>query len=205
VSFTTGENSGKEHKQVQKAEKTKSAQHPAQNKAKENNKKKADKISGESNKKGAAKKKNNSKKKSSAKKKASSKKNHSTKKKKGSAAKKKSSSGKKKSLAAKKKGKAKKGSSNVKQTSGCLASNCLDLAVSYIGLLRTRVTNYQKQIYRINRNLASSSAKGVKQNSFSTTLNQLITAGQGNISDLVCGASRNNSGKVDFFKRPFSW
>jgi hypothetical protein len=210
--YIIGKDSDTEQKHVQKAEKNKSVHQavnkPAESKKKESNKKKSSKKSGKSLQKKDSKKKSSGKKddskkkknlqkknnKSSLKKKESSKKKNSSKKKKGSATKKKSSS-KKKSLAPKKHAKAKKVSSNVRQ-SGCLASNCLDLAVSYISLLRTKITNYQKQIYRINKTQASSSAKGGKQNSFSTTLNQLITAGGGNVSDLVCGSSRNNSGKI---------
>ena len=36
-----------------------------------------------------------------------------------------------------------------RQSSTCLAVNCLDLANAYIGVLRTKVTNYQKQVIRI--------------------------------------------------------
>jgi hypothetical protein len=40
----------------------------------------------------------------------------------------------------------------------------------------------------------ATSAKSGKQNAFVDTLNQLITAGGGNISNLTCGTSQNNSG-----------
>ena len=77
---------------------------------------------------------------------------------------------------------------------GCLASNCLDLAVSYIGLLRTKVTNYQTQTSRLSKLGVASSSKSAKQTVFSNSLNQLITAGGGNASSLACGASTNNTG-----------
>ena len=162
----------------------------------------------------AAKKKGSPTKKkgSSTKKKGSStKKKGSSTKKKGSSAKRKGSSSKKKgSVSKKKSSSAQKGGSPAKkglaaknqkkkqsgrQASGCLAENCLDLAVSYIGLIRNRVTNYQKQISRISRLQAASLTKSGKQNSFTGSLNQLIIAGGGNSSNLTCGQSQNNSGK----------
>ena len=79
-------------------------------------------------------------------------------------------------------------------SSSCLASNCLDLAVAYIGLLRTKVANYQKQTGRLAKLGAASSSKSAKQAVFSNTLNQLITAGGGNVSILTCGSSTNNTG-----------
>ena len=104
----------------------------------------------------------------------------------------KSAGTKKKSVGQKKKS-AKKAS--VRQSSGsCLAPDCLDLAVTYLGLLRTKVTNYQKQTSRLSKLGVASSSKSAKQTVFSNSLNQLITAGGGNASSLACGASTNNTG-----------
>ena len=112
---------------------------------------------------------------------------------------KKKSKGKKKAVHKSKKSQAKaaikKKQKPSRQSSGCLASNCLDLAVYYIGLLRTKVTNYQKQTSRLSKLSAASSSKAGKQSVFSNSLNQLITAGGGNVSNLTCGTSRNNSGQ----------
>jgi hypothetical protein len=83
----------------------------------------------------------------------------------------------------------------VKQ-SGCLASNCLDLAVSYMNLLRVRVTNYQNQKARIARQKGTTQGKADKKTNFMNSLNQLITAGGGNMSNLTCGGKNTtNAGK----------
>ena len=79
---------------------------------------------------------------------------------------------------------------------GCLASNCLDLAVSYIGLLRTKVTNYQKQVTRLGKLNSTASGKAGKQNAFASTRNQLINQGGGNATLLTCGTSTNNTGRT---------
>ena len=188
---------------------------PTQNKTKSAASKKKSSASGSNKKaqKTAGKKASAGKKKaeSSKKKELAAKKKGSPTKKKGSSAKRKGSSSKKKgSVSKKKSSSAQKGGSPAKkglaaknqkkkqsgrQASGCLAENCLDLAVSYIGLIRNRVTNYQKQISRISRLQAASLTKSGKQNSFTGSLNQLITAGGGNSSNLTCGQSQNNSGK----------
>jgi hypothetical protein len=81
----------------------------------------------------------------------------------------------------------------------CPAANCLDLAVSYMGLVRTKVANYQKQTARLNRLYAASGGKAAKQSVFANTLNQLIIAGGGNVSNLTCGTSTTNAGQSWFF------
>jgi len=99
--------------------------------------------------------------------------------------------------------KEKKATKSSRQSSGgCLPSNCLDLAVAYVGQLRTKVGNYQKQVSRVSKLGSATTSKSSKQNAFANTLNQLITAGGGNISNLTCGSSQNNSGdfhSVNFF------
>jgi hypothetical protein len=85
-----------------------------------------------------------------------------------------------------------------RQSDSCLAANCLDLAVSYMSLVRTKVANYQKQTTRLSRLNAASGSKAAKQNVFANSLNQLITAGGGNVSNLTCGSSTSNAGKPLF-------
>ncbi len=120
----------------------------------------------------------------------------STKAKKGKKASAKAKKGKKASKSEKSvKGVKKAAAKSSRQSSGgCLPSNCLDLAVAYVGQLRTKVGNYQKQVSRVSKLSTATSAKSGKQNAFVDTLNQLITAGGGNISNLTCGTSQNNSG-----------
>ena len=203
-----------QHKPTQN--KTKSAASKKKSSASGSNKK-AQKTAGKKASAGKKKAESSKKKELAAKKKGSpTKKKGSSTKKKGSSAKRKGSSSKKKgSVSKKKSSSAQKGGSPAKkglaaknqkkkqsgrQASGCLAENCLDLAVSYIGLIRNRVTNYQKQISRISRLQAASLTKSGKQNSFTGSLNQLITAGGGNSSNLTCGQSQNNSGKYRIWR-----
>jgi hypothetical protein len=82
-----------------------------------------------------------------------------------------------------------------RQSAGsCLATNCMDLAVAYIGLLRTKVTNYQKQLSRLSKIGTFTAGKSSKQTAFVNSINQLLTIGGGNKSNLTCGTSTNNSG-----------
>jgi hypothetical protein len=86
-----------------------------------------------------------------------------------------------------------------RQSSGsCLAANCLDLAVAYIGVLRTKVTNYQKQVTRLSKLNSTAGGKAGKQNAFATTRNHLINQGGGNVSNLTCGTSTSNAGRGGF-------
>jgi hypothetical protein len=155
-----------------------------------------DKKSGNKKKKSSSSKKKSAAKKTAAggkKKSSSKKKNKSAKKSKKSDGKKNNSVKKKKSSADKKK---KSGGKTDRQAAGCLVSNCLDLAVTYIGLLRTRVANFQKQTSRIATLKNFGINKLGKQNLFDSSLNQLITAGGGNMSNLSCGANQTNPGKL---------
>jgi len=82
-----------------------------------------------------------------------------------------------------------------RQTTGsCLTSNCLDLAVYYISLVQGKVANFQKQVNRIAKLSSATAAKFSKQNNFAKVLDQMILVGGGNISNLTCGQSFNNSG-----------
>jgi hypothetical protein len=85
-------------------------------------------------------------------------------------------------------------------TNGCLAANCLDLAVYYIGLVRTKVANYQKQLTRISKLTSATTSKLGKRDAFANTLNLLLQSGGGNLSRLACGVganNTNNAGKIE--------
>jgi len=83
-----------------------------------------------------------------------------------------------------------------RQSSSCLPTNCLDLAVAYIGVLRTKVSNYQKQVTRLGKLNSTSTGKSGKQNAFSNARNHLLAQGGGNLSQLTCGSSTNNTGTL---------
>ncbi len=83
---------------------------------------------------------------------------------------------------------------NRQSTGSCLNSNCLDLAVYYISLVQGKVANFQKQGNRIAKLSSATEAKFSKQNNFAKVLDQMILVGGGNISNLTCGQSYNNSG-----------
>jgi hypothetical protein len=88
-----------------------------------------------------------------------------------------------------------KSAASLKQSgNGCLVNNCLDLAVSYINLLRTKVANYQKQVARLGKLTAATLVKFAKQNSFVRTVDHLVAAGGGDLRNLSCGSSTNNTG-----------
>jgi hypothetical protein len=87
--------------------------------------------------------------------------------------------------------------SSSRQSGSCPGSaDCLDLAVIYMNLVRNKVATYQKQTTRFTKLSSASNSKSGKQNAFANTLNQLITAGGGNVSNLTCGSSTNNTGEL---------
>jgi DNA mismatch repair ATPase MutL len=190
----TEERNGAESQELDKQNSREIRSNPTEHKAnakknesanKKKSLKKHKKASGKSNKKN--KNSNNDNKKSDKKKK-----NKSAKKSKG---KKKAKSGQKKAKKGKETGKKVKKLIGTKQ-SGCLAANCLDLAVYYINLARVKVTNYQNQKARILRQKGTSQGKADKKANFANSLNQLITAGGGNMSSLSCGGKNTtNVGK----------
>jgi hypothetical protein len=114
--------------------------------------------------------------------------------------------GKKTSTKAKKGKKASKSKKNVKgekkaaakssrQSILILDSKCEALARNYVALMRPEaMAKYKKQVSRVSNLSTATSAKSGKQNASVDTLNQLITAGGSNISNLTCGTSQNNSG-----------
>ena len=89
--------------------------------------------------------------------------------------------------------KRKKVAGTVKQAS-CLVSNCLDLAVYYIGLVRTKVTYFQNQNARLAKQNLTAQGKAAKKLAFLNSLNQLVTAGGGNMTNLVCSKNNSNPG-----------
>jgi hypothetical protein len=81
-----------------------------------------------------------------------------------------------------------------RQSTGCLASNCLDLSVAYIVLLQNKVTNYQKQVARLAKVASGTASKSAKKDGFKTAINQLLTTGGGNAANLSCSSNTTNAG-----------
>jgi hypothetical protein len=192
---------GKKTKSTKPSGKGKVAKNDKQKKSKTKKNKKKEK--GDKNKKqkkktgakGKAKKKSKGKGKANKKTKGKGKANKKTKGK-GKANKKTKGNGKaKKKTSVQQKGKQGKSGNKGDRQAGCLASNCLDLAVSYISLLRNKVTNFQNQNNRMARQNATVQAKVGKKMAFMNSLNQLITAGGGNMSSLVCSKNGTNPGE----------
>jgi len=182
---------GKKTKSTKPSGKEKVAKNDKQKKSKTKKNKKKEK--GDKNKK--QKKKTGAKGKAKKKSKGKGKANKKTKGK-GKANKKTKGNGKaKKKTSVQQKGKQGKSGNKGDRQAGCLASNCLDLAVSYISLLRNKVTNFQNQNNRMARQNATVQAKVGKKMAFMNSLNQLITAGGGNMSSLVCSKNGTNPGE----------
>jgi hypothetical protein len=182
---------GKKTKSTKPSGKGKVAKNDKQKKSKTKKNKKKEK--GDKNKK--QKKKTGAKGKAKKKSKGKGKANKKTKGK-GKANKKTKGNGKaKKKTSVQQKGKQGKSGNKGDRQAGCLASNCLDLAVSYISLLRNKVTNFQNQNNRMARQNATVQAKVGKKMAFMNSLNQLITAGGGNMSSLVCSKNGTNPGE----------
>jgi hypothetical protein len=81
-----------------------------------------------------------------------------------------------------------------RQSTGCLASNCLDLSVAYIVLLQNKVANYQKQVARLAKVASGTASKSAKKDGFKAAINQLLTTGGGNAANLSCSSNTTNAG-----------
>merc|ERR1711881_617478 len=125
-------------------------------------------------------------------------------KKKSRKAKKKSRKAKKKSRKAKKKGrKGKKGKKGRKQSrngksqgrsSSCMNETCINTAMSYMKIMKDRVSNFLRQKTRIGKFQTTAGNKAGKKGLFGPILNRIREAGGGNSSNLKCNGNSSLPG-----------
>jgi hypothetical protein len=100
----------------------------------------------------------------------------------------------KKSKKAKKNGK--RGNTGISR-SQCRSSTdytCLISAMTYLGLMKSQVTNYQKQQGRVVAANKTGEKKNGKKGIFASTAQRIIRSGGGNSAALSCQGSTNSSG-----------
>jgi hypothetical protein len=101
----------------------------------------------------------------------------------------------KKSKKAKKNGK--RPINGIARQSQCRSSSdytCLISAMTYLGLMKSQVTNYQKQQGRVVAANKTGEKKNGKKGIFASTAQRIIRSGGGNSAALSCQGSTNSSG-----------
>ena len=76
----------------------------------------------------------------------------------------------------------------------CVSTTCLNLAMSSMELMGSKVVNFQRQVKRIVAKRSIGEKKTSKSGIFKPALNHLIELGGGNLSNPVCSGSSNNQG-----------
>jgi len=95
---------------------------------------------------------------------------------------------------AKKAGKKAGKKSQGRQSTGCLAATCLDTAVVYLSLVRSKAATLKGQANRITKLNTTAGKRGGKKDSFNQALGLLVDAGGGNSSALACGGKTTGTG-----------
>jgi len=81
-----------------------------------------------------------------------------------------------------------------RQSTGCLATTCLDTAVSYLALLQTKGATLNAQANRITKLNGSGTTKGKKVNNFNGVFGLLVDSAGGNASAPKCGSASTGAG-----------
>ena len=81
-----------------------------------------------------------------------------------------------------------KGTKTYSRQTCAVPDNCVELAVTYLGMQKDKITNYLKQESRIRKQAQTAQKKLDKKEAFQAVLGRLTEAGGGNRSSLQCGA-----------------
>merc|ERR1712218_731725 len=107
--------------------------------------------------------------------------------------KKKSRKGKKNSRKGKKKT-GRKSQSNRQTDSGCMNETCINTAMSYMKIMKDKVSNFLRQKTRVSKYSTTSGNKAGKKGLFGPILNRIREAGGGNSSNLKCNGDNSSAG-----------
>merc|ERR1712038_1193675 len=107
--------------------------------------------------------------------------------------KKKSRKGKKNSRKGKKKT-GRKSQSNRQTDSGCMNETCINTAMSYMKIMKDKVSNFLRQKTRVSKYSTTSGNKAGKKGLFGPILNRIREAGGGNSSNLKCNGDNAGAG-----------
>merc|ERR1719225_880738 len=118
-------------------------------------------------------------------------------KKKSRKAKKKSRKGKKNSRKQKRKqtkGKRKNGRKSQARQNKCMNESCINTAMSYMKIMKDKVSNFLRQKTRVSKYSTTSGNKAGKKGLFGPILNRIREAGGGNSSNLKCNGDNAGAG-----------
>ena len=75
-----------------------------------------------------------------------------------------------------------------------LTTDCVDTAVSYLKLLKDKVSNYEKQVSRMKTQRKTGINKAGKKGIFRGSVQRIVRAGGGNVSSLACNGETGSVG-----------
>ena len=75
-----------------------------------------------------------------------------------------------------------------------ITSDCVDTAVSYLKLVKDKLSNYEKQLSRMKTQMKTGRSKAGKKGIFRGIVQRLVRAGGGNVSNLVCNGELDSAG-----------
>merc|ERR1712088_314694 len=101
--------------------------------------------------------------------------------------------GKRKSKKQKKKT-GRKSQSNRQTDSGCMNETCINTAMSYMKIMKDKVSNFLRQKTRVIKYSTTSGNKAGKKGLFGPILNRIREAGGGNSSNLKCNGDNSGAG-----------
>merc|ERR1712037_750853 len=116
----------------------------------------------------------------------------------------KSKNGKKKGRKGKKGKKGRKQSRSGKsqvRSSSCMNETCINTAMSYMKIMKDRVSNFLRQKTRITKFQTTAGNKAGKKGLFGPILNRIREAGGGNSSNLKCNGDNSSAGATQIQRR----
>merc|ERR1712088_1247880 len=113
--------------------------------------------------------------------------------KKGRKAGKKTKKGKKKARK-QRKGKKKSGRKSQARQDTCMNETCINTAMSYMKIMKDKVSNFLRQKTRVSKYSTTSGNKAEKEGLFGPILNRIREAGGGNSSNLKCNGDNSSAG-----------
>merc|ERR1712083_681550 len=92
------------------------------------------------------------------------------------------------------KGKKKRGRKSQARQDTCMNETCINTAMSYMKIMKDKVSNFLRQKTRVSKYSTTSSNKAGKKGIFGPILNRIREAGGGNSSNLKCNGDNSIAG-----------
>ena len=75
-----------------------------------------------------------------------------------------------------------------------ITTDCVDTAISYLKLLKDKISNFEAQLSRMKVQTKTGKSKAGKKGIFGGVIRRLVRAGGGNVSNLACSGETNSAG-----------